>query len=166
MAPEEVWQEQYQQALDTDPVKRLTAAIGAGFTSWIMILSFGFILGFFTRMSGGVGTFKQALGVVSWASIISIGLASLVKLPLILKTESVVEVTLSLAALMPGVEPGSKMFVVLSSFGDFFSWWGLAVVIIGFQRVYNMERSAAVVSVLLPWALVTGIIVGFTVIFM
>ena len=40
-----------------------------------MVLLFGFILGFFARMGGGKGTFKQALGVVSWAALIPFGSA-------------------------------------------------------------------------------------------
>jgi len=166
MMPEEVWQEQYEASLNMSPAKNISSAVGSAFTSWVMIIAFGFLLGFFTRMSGGEGTFKQALGVVSWASLIPFGLASLVKLPLILMTESMLEVNMGLAALVPGSDPGSNLFAILSSYGDFFTWWGLALLIIGFQRVYGMERGAASVSVLLPWALVTAIPVGMALLFM
>jgi hypothetical protein len=166
MAPEEVWQEQYQQSLNISPMKNLTTAVGAGFTTWILIIVFAYLLGFFTRMSGGQGTFKQALGVVSWASIIPFGLASLVKLPLVLQTESMVEVNLGLVALAPGADPGSALFAILSSYGDFLTWWGLVVLVIGFERVFAMNRSSAAVSVLLPWALATAIPVGLTLILM
>ena len=77
MMPEETWQQQYEQALDPAPVGRILQAVGSGFTSWIMVLLFGFILGFFARMSGGQGTFKQALGVVSWGSLIPFCLATI-----------------------------------------------------------------------------------------
>lgn len=166
MMPEEVWQEQYEASLTMSVAKNLSSAVGAAFTTWIMILLFGFMLGFFTRMSGGTGTFKQALGVVSWASLIPFTLASIVKLPLVLMTESMLEVNLGLVALVPGAEPGSSLFAILTSYGDFFTWWGLVLLVIGFQRVFVMDRGPAAVSVLLPWALATAIPVGMALLFM
>ncbi len=166
MMPDDVWQEQYEAAMDISPVKNITSALGAGFTTWVMIIAFGFMLGFFARMGGGQGTFKQALGVVSWASLITFALASIVKLPLVLMTESMMEVNLGIVALAPNAEPGTGLFAILSSYGDFFTWWGLVILVIGFQRVYGMSRGAAAVSVLLPWALATAIPVGIALLIM
>ncbi len=166
MMPEDVWQQQYEASMDVSMAKNITSAVGAAFTTWIMILLFGFILGFFTRMGGGQGTFKEALGVVSWASLIPFGLSSLVKLPLVLVTESMLEVNLGLVALLPDADPGSGLFNIISAYGDFFTWWGLVVVIIGFQRVYGMDRGPAAVSVILPWALLTAIPVGIAMLVM
>ncbi len=166
MMPEEQWQEQYEAALDPAPLKRALTAVGAGFTSWVMVLLFGFILGFFARMGGGKGTFKQALGVVSWGALIPFGVGSLVKVPLVLATESVYQVQIGLAALAPGLEPTSKLSAVLQTYGDFFTWWGLVVLVIGFQRVFAMGRGAAAVAVILPWALCSAVPLGLTLLFM
>ncbi|MCP4571182.1 MAG: YIP1 family protein [bacterium] len=166
MMPEDQWQQQYDEALDPAPMKRAITAVGSGFTSWVMILVFGFILGFFARMGGGQGTFKQALGVVSWSSLLPFGVGVLIKLPLVLVTESVATVSVGLAALAPGLDPMSPLFQILNSYGDFFTWWGLFVLVVGFQRVFNMSRGAAAVAVLLPWALLTAIPVGLTLLFM
>ncbi|MGD9547230.1 MAG: YIP1 family protein [Candidatus Krumholzibacteriia bacterium] len=166
MMPEDVWQEQYEQALDPDPVKRIIQAVGSGFSSWVMILLFGFILGFFARMGGGKGTMKQALGVVSWGAVIPFAIGSVVKVPLILATESMYQVTIGLAALVPGRDPSSVLGQVLMTYGDFFTWWGLAVLVIGFQKVFSMSRGAAAVAVLLPWALASAVPLGIGLMFM
>lgn len=166
MMPEDVWQQQYEQALSPAPGKRTLEALGAGFSAWIMVIIFGFILGFFARMSGGRGTFKQSLGVVSWASLIPFGLAPLVKLPLVLATESVFKVTIGLAALVPGGDPSSPLFQVLMTYGDFFTWWGLAVLVTGYATVFGLSRNGAAMAVLLPWALCSAVPLGLSLLFM
>ena len=165
MMSEADWQAQYDQALDPPPLQRALSSLGAGFTTWIMVLIFGFILGFFARMGGGQGTFKQALGVVSWGALIPFVLATFIKMPLVMITGSIFQVNLGLAALVPGIEPSSALFQILSTYGDFLSWWGLAVLVIGFQKAFGMGRNGALVSVLLPWALCSAIPVGLAILF-
>jgi len=166
LVPAEVSDQQYEDARNLTPDKRLTQTGIAGFTTWLMVLIFGLILGFFVRLGGGDGSFKQALGIVSWGSVPVFVIGSLVKLPLILATESVYKVNIGLAALMPGADPGSFLFQLLMTYGDFFTWWGLVVVIIGFERVFKMGRSPAALSVLLPWALLSAIPLALSQIFM
>lgn len=166
MMPEDVWQQQYEQAMDPAPGKRVLESLGAGFSGWIMVLIFGFILGFFVRMSGGRGTFKQALGVVSWASLIPFGLGPVVKLPLVLTTESVVKVNIGLAALVPGQDTTSALTQVLTTYGDFFTWWGLGILVVGFSTVFGLNRNSAVVAVLVPWALASAIPLAIGLMFM
>lgn len=166
MVPEEQWQQQYEASMDPAPAKRLGTAVGAAFTAWVMVIVFGFILGFFARMGGGKGTFRQALGITSWAALLPFVLGSAVKVPLVLATESVQRVTFSLAALAPGLEPTSAPYQVLAAYGDFFTWWGLAVLVIGFGRVFAMGRGPAAAAVLLPWALGTAVPVGLALMFM
>jgi hypothetical protein len=166
MVPEDQWQQQYEQAMNPAPVSRAVSAVGAGFSTWIMVLVFGLVLGFFARMSGGQGTMKQAIGIVSWGALIPFTIASVVKLPLILATESVFRVSFSLAALIPGLEAGDKLFTVLSSFTDVFTVWGLVVLVIGFRRVFGMNIVAAQIAVVLPWLLCTGILTGVGLMFM
>lgn len=166
MLPEEQWQAQYDAAMNLSAGKRATQAVTAGFMGWLTILAFGLILGFFVRMSGGKGTFKQALAVTSWAALIPFALGPIIKAPLILVTESVFRVNLGLAALLPGAEPGSPLFQALLAYGDFLTWWGLAVLVIGFSRVFGLTRNAAITSVVLPWALLSLIPLGMALLFM
>lgn len=166
MAGEEAADKAYADATNITPAKRLTNAGLAGFSSWLMVLVFGLILGFFVRLGGGVGSFKQAIGIVSWGSLPLFFVNPLLKLPLILKTESVYKVNLGLAALMPDPDPSSLVFQVLMTFGDIFTWWGLILLIIGFERVFKMGRAAAAVSVLLPWALLSAVMLGLSLLVM
>lgn len=166
MMPEDEWQEQYDAAMNMPPAKRLFQSVGAGLTTWVMVILFSFILGFFARMSGGQGTFRQALGIGSWSALIPFGLASIVKMPLVLATESVFAVNIGLAALLPGGDPGSVPYQVLVTYGDLFTWWGLVVMIIGYQIVFRMTQKAAAVSVILPWILLAAIPLGLTLLFM
>ncbi len=166
MVPEEAMNQQYEDALDISPTKRLTQSGIAGFTTWLMILIFGLILGFFVRLGGGEGSFKQALGIVSWGSLPVFVISSLVKLPLIMQTESVFKVNIGLAALLPGAEPGSALFQTLMTYGDFMTWWGLFLLVIGFEKVFKIGRSVAVLSVLLPWVLLSAVPLALSLIFM
>lgn len=166
MIPEDAWQQQYDQAMNPTPVKRVLQGVFAGLAAWASVIVFGLILGFFVRMGGGQGTMKQALGVVSWASLLPFGLGVLIKLPLVLMTESVMNVAIGLAAFAPGDDPVSPLRQILQSYGDFFTWWGLVVLIIGFSRVFKLGRGAATVSVLLPWALATAVPLALSLIMM
>jgi len=166
MIPEDVAEQQYEEARNITQDKRITQSGIAGFTTWLMVLIFGLILGFFVRLGGGDGSFKQALGIVSWGSLPVFAIASVVKMPLSLMTDSVFKGNIGLAALMPGGDPKSFLFQALMTYGDFFTWWGLVLVIIGFERVFKMGRSAAVLSVLLPWALLSAIPLALGQIFM
>jgi hypothetical protein len=166
MVPEETADQQYEDALNMSPAKRATQSGIGGFTTWLMILVFGLVLGFFVRMGGGTGTFNQALGIVSWGAIPVFVISSLVKIPLILATESVYKVNIGLAALLGGGDPQSPLFMILMTYGDFFSWWGLFLLIVGFERVFRVGRSAAVLSVVLPWALLSAIPLALSILFM
>jgi hypothetical protein len=166
MMPEDQWQAMYDDAMNVSTGKRITQSLTGGFMGWLTVIVFGFILGFFARMGGGKGSFRQALGVTSWAALLPFALGPLVKLPIVLATESVFEVNLGLAALLPGGEPGSPLFQVLLTYGDFLTWWGLAVLVIGFSRVFGLARQAAIVSVVLPWALLSLVPLALTLLFM
>jgi len=166
MIPEEAAEQQYEEARNISPAKRLTQSGIAGFTTWLMVLIFGLILGFFVRLGGGEGSFKQALGIISWGSVPVFVISSLVKLPLILQTESVFKVNIGLAALVPGAEHGSPLVLTLMTYGDFFTWWGLFLLVIGFERVYKIGRSVAVLSVLLPWVLLSAVPLALSLLFM
>lgn len=160
LMPPGEWEKAYAEALDPPPTKRILQSLGAGLSTWVMILILGFALGFFARMSGGQGSFKQALGIVHWASLIPFGLVIIVKTPLIMMTESMMQVNIGLVALLPDADPGSALSQILGTYGDFSNWWGLAVLVIGFRQVFRMTGGAAAVSVLLPWALMVAIPVG------
>lgn len=166
MMPEDQWQEQYDATLNVPQDKRIWQSVGAGLATWVMALLFSLILGFFARMGGGQGTFRQAMGIGVWASVITFGFASVVKLPLVLATESVFSVNLGLAALLPDGDPSTALYKVLMTYGDLFTWWGLIVLVIGFRQVFGMSQRSAAVSVILPWILLSAVPLGISLLFM
>lgn len=155
--PPEALEEAYRQALDPTPGKLAIEALKVGVTTWVMILLVSLIFGFFAKMSGGQGRMKQALGIVHWASVLPFALFTVIKLPLVLATESVLRTNIGLSALLPDADPGSALYQILVQYGDFGSWWGLYVMIIGFAVVYRLSGKAAAAAVLLPWALAMAV---------
>ena len=151
MIPEDVRQEQYEKALHPTPTMRLLQAAQAGFFVIIQTMLLGLLLGLFAKLSGGTGRVVQAMGITAWAGLIPMVLGSLVTLPIILQTESFFGTTIGLAALLPDGDPSSLPFKLLFMFGDFFSWWGVAVLVIGFKRVYGLSQGAAATTVIMVW---------------
>lgn len=166
MMPEDQWQKMYDEALYPTPLKRALSAVQGAVTTVLMITVFGLVLGFFVRMGGGRGSFRQALGVTAWASLIPFGIGTLIKAPLVLATESVFRASLGLAAVLPDGNPSSPLYQVLMTYGDFVTWWGLFVLVIGFQQVFHLSRGAAATTVLLTWALLSAIPLGISLLVM
>ncbi len=154
-----------EKAVASGSRNKLGSIINIGLNSWAVTIVFGLVLGFFVKMAGGQGSFSQALGIVHWAALIPNGLGVLIKLPLVLATGEFARITLSPAAFLPAEATGSFLFVFLSYFAEATVWWGLVVIIIGFERVFGLERGPAALSVILPWALATGIMAGFRLVF-
>jgi hypothetical protein len=166
LVPEADWQKQYDAAMNPTLAKRITDSFLGGVSSAVMVMIFSYVISFFVRMSGGVGTKSQGMGVGTWSALIPVGVASIVKLPLILMTESVYVVNIGAAAFLPDPGPHSKLYMLLSTYGDLITWWGIIVMVIGFQRVYSLSRGAAATSVILPWALMSLIPLGVALIIM
>jgi hypothetical protein len=160
MMSEEEWQADYEEVLDPTPTKRLTHALTGGIGTWIIVFIYGLLFLLFGKLAGGQASFKQVLGVTYWAMIIPFALGALLRLPLIFAKQSVFGVSIGLAALAPNLEVTSALFQALVAFGDFFVWWGLVVVIIGYQKVNDFPRGKAAVVVIMPWLLITAALYG------
>jgi len=154
-----------EKAMVSGEQNKLGSIISTGLNSWAVTIVFGLVLGFFAKMAGGQGSFPQALGIVHWAALIPYGLGTLIKLPLILNTGEYCRITLSPAAFLPADSVGSFFFVMLAYFAEVTIWWGLLVVVVGFEKVFGLNRGPAFLSVVLPWALVTGVMAGFRLVF-
>lgn len=144
---------------------KLSAILGNGLQTWAMCIVFAFVLYFFVRLAEGQGRLPQALGIVHWAALIPYGVGTLVKLPIILQTGRYEATTLSAAAFLPDEAVGGTLFNFLAYFTDVTQWWGLALLVIGFGRVFGLARRPAILSVLLPWALATAVQAAFRSIF-
>jgi hypothetical protein len=162
---DEQWQEQYDRSLDPTAVDRLKASIGAAVGVWFVTFIYGLFYLLFGKLAGGTGNFKQVMGVTFWAVLIPYGLGSLLKFPLVMAKQSVMEVSLGLAALAPNAEILSTPYQALYFFGDLFVWWGLVVTIIGFQKIHDFTGGKAATVVLMPWLLITGALFGLNMLF-
>jgi hypothetical protein len=155
--PEAKWQQQYQASLNPTLLKRVGSGLGGGIGTWVSAFLLAAILHGFCRMSGGKGRFKHMLSLVYWTGLIPFGLAHLLRLPLVLIKESQIGVTLGLGALAGGLGYTSFVYQLLVTYGDFAIWWALVLLVIGVKEVYELSRAAATVTVILPWALLSGV---------
>lgn len=151
MIPEDVREQQYEQALHPTPRQRLMQGVQGGFFVIIQTMLLGLLLGFFAKLSGGTGRVVQAMGITAWAGLVPMALGALITLPIIMQTESFFGTSIGLAALLPDGDPSSTLYKFLYMFGDFFTWWGVALLVIGFERVYGLGRNAAAVTVIMVW---------------
>lgn len=151
---------QMARAENPSIAKRVVQFLSAAAGIWTATFIAALVYLLFTRLAGGTGTLKQVLGVVFWAGIISTGLGSLVRLPLVLAKGSVIEVSTGLGLL---VEPNplSLSYMTLNSF-DLFSLWSVAVTSIGFEKIHGFGRGKAAVVTIVPWALMTAVVIGIT----
>ncbi|MHB8079210.1 MAG: Yip1 family protein [Candidatus Krumholzibacteriia bacterium] len=147
-----------EQALNPGPAKRIASTVSAAAFGWIAVFVAGLVFLLFGRLAGGTGTFRQVMGVVFWAGLISYGLGTLVKLPLVLAKHSVMEVSTGLGAFAPG-DPLSLGYQLLGIF-DLFSIWAVAVMVIGFEKIHGFARGKAVVVTVLPWLLMSLVMIG------
>jgi hypothetical protein len=157
MMPEEQWQEQYRESLTPTMLKRVGDGAGGGIAVCISAVILAAVLNLFAKLSAGRGRFKQMLALVFWTGLIPYGLATVLKYALVLAKESVVGVSIGLAALVPDPDYTSALYQFLLTFGDFTMWWALAALVLGVEVVYELRRGTAAVVVLLPWALLSGV---------
>jgi hypothetical protein len=151
MIPEEVREQQYEQALNPSTGQRLGQALQGAFFVLVQMILLALLLGWFVKLSGGTGRIVQSMGIVAWGALIPMGLGPLLTLPIILQTESFFGTSIGLAALLPDGDPSSMLYKVLYMFGDFFTWWGVALLVIGYKRVYGLSQGAAATTVILVW---------------
>lgn len=159
------WNELLEKVEDTSFETRLRGSLGAGFMMWILVIVVGLVLGFFVKMANGKGTAWQAVSVASWSYVPPLVFASIVKVPLVFYTESASEVNIGIAALVD-VDQSGALWKIINLYGDFSIWWCLALLVVGFGRVFRIARRTAAVTVLLPWFLLSLIVLGYQLFFM
>ena len=159
-------QEIAEGAREITPTRRVLQALQDSIVNLVFIMLFGLALGMFAQLSGGQVKYGQALGITVWGAVPVYALNMLVRIPLAYATGSVFRYSVGLAALAPGADTGSFLFKVLYNYGDFFTWWGLVLVIIGFRRVFGMALGPAILSVILPWIVMMAFPLGIMLLFM
>lgn len=131
--------------------QRLFATIGQLVIIPIIYFLLGGIMYFVgSVVLGGDSSYKKVLSVWSWSSCIGI-LAFIIMTPLIL-SKGTMNVSLSLALLLPSDAIDTTLYNVLKHF-DFFTMWELAVFAYGFALIYKFKMAKAYVSVGILWGI-------------
>jgi hypothetical protein len=118
------------------------------------------------RLFGGEIDFRRALATTVHG-LLPFLVASLVAIPVILSRETIAfEETFSgnfLASHAAAFadDDASAVTTALLSSVDLFSIWCIVLLVIGFGRVANLTRGAAIATVLIPWLVGVAIKVGF-----
>jgi len=159
LMPAEDLEEAYAQFEDLSAMDRVLNGMQAGFGVLVMVFVLSAVYLLFSRLAGGRGTYPQLLGVLFWANFVSVGLASLVKLPLILAKGSSLTVSLGPALFFAGRGPLDPVFQFLSFF-DVFSLWGLALIVLGLEKIHGFTRGKAAAVGGSAWLLIVLVMYG------
>ena len=146
-----------------DKAVRISASIGKVFTYISPVLSLigllviaGIVLLAF-RIFGGEGDFKQAFSVTCYSSIPTI-IKSVVTLIIIvakggiIPAQALATLVRSNLGFLVDYKANPVAFALLSSF-DIFSFWFLALLIIGFSYVARVSKTKAAVTIISLWIL-------------
>src|SRR3954447_1826886 len=147
-----------------DKAVRISASIGKVFTYISPVLSLigllviaGIVLLAF-RIFGGEGDFKQAFSVTCYSSIPTI-IKSVVTLIIIvakggiIPAQALATLVRSNLGFLVDYKTNPVAFALLSSF-DIFSFWFLALLIIGFSYVARVSKVKAAVTIISLWIIV------------
>ncbi len=143
--------QQKEQFTENPMLWRALFSIGSLFVFPVWFLALTGIFYFVgSVILGGDATFKKLLSVVCWSGCIFI-LSTIVTVPLVMAKGNV-NVSLSLALLLPAEAIDTRLYTLLSKF-DFFTIWFLAVFATGFGIIYRFTTAKAYTAVGILWAI-------------
>lgn len=129
---------------------------------WYVIIAGVLLLAF--RLMGGDGNFKQAFSVTlySWLPMVILTIVSSVVVLLRGSYDPTQSATLvkSNPAFLVDLKEQPILFSLLSSF-DLFTIWMIVLLVIGFSAISKFSRAKSAVIVLVMWAVMIVIKVGF-----
>jgi hypothetical protein len=143
--------QQEEMFADNPLIWRVVFSIGSlfAFSVWFLALA-GIFYFVGSVILGGDSSFKRLLSVVCWSGCILI-LSTIVTVPLMMAKGNM-NVSLSLALLLPAEAIDTRLYTLLSKF-DFFMIWFIAVFATGFGIVYKFTTAKAYTAVGILWAI-------------
>jgi len=144
----EAIENQFTENVNTQRIITLVSQIIVTPIIFLALAGIFYLVG--TIAMGGDTSYKKVLSVLSWSMCIFI-LSTIVTVPLIIAKGNM-NVSLSLALLLPGDAIGTKLHTFLSKF-DFFTIWFLAVFATGFGIIYRFTTARAYTAVGILWAI-------------
>ncbi len=151
--------EQYARFEEISTGRRIAAGVQAGLGILVTLLFLSALYHLAAKITGGQGGFRHTLGIVCWANIVGLALASLVKIPLVLARGSSMDLSFGPALLVADRGPLDALFQVLSLF-DLFTVWTVVLVVVGFEQVHGLARGRAAAAVVTIWLLVSLVMIG------
>lgn len=158
--PDSQKQESADQAISM--MKKFWAVgIGVGF---IVVLAFYLLGGLALHIGGknimkGEGSYLQALSIFGYSGLVDI-LAGIIKVPLMMANQTI-RVDTGLGMLIATDQTRTPLYVFLSKF-DLFTFWQLAILIIGLSMLYKFSRGKSAALVIGLWLIWVLLSVGFT----
>ena len=159
MIPEEDMAEMYAKyeapTVGARVLQGAQSGIGAALMLFVMVL----IYQLFCKLAGGQGNLRQTAGVVYWSSVVSLGLGSLIKWPLVLAKGSSMGVAIGPAIFVVDRGPTDALYQLLSIF-DLFTVWGVLLMVIGLGLVHEFVRNKATTVVVTTWLFLSLVLFG------
>lgn len=112
------------------------------------------------RLVSSEGAYIPALSVLLYAGLINTLLGNLVRTFLILSRKSVMQMTTSLAMLLPSADIASTPYILLSQF-DLFQLWMTGVLGYGLAAVFKIPVKKGLILAFVFWALKAAVNIGF-----
>ncbi len=159
MMPEEDLAEMYAKYEAPTTSARVIQGVQSGVGAAVMLFIMALIYLLFCRLAGGRGTLIQTAAVVYWSSVVSLGLASLVKWPLVLAKGSSLGVAIGPAVFVADRGPTDALVQLLSIF-DLFTVWGVLLMVIGLGQVHDFARNKATTVVVTTWLFLSLVLFG------
>ena len=134
--------EMYARFEEISPGQRVLQGFQAGVGVLFSLIVVAGVLHLAAKVAGGQASFRHTLAVVSWANIVGVALASLIKWPLILARGSSLGIAFGPAVLVADRGPTDALFQLLS-FLDVLTIWTVVLMAIGLERVHALPRGKA-----------------------
>ena len=137
-------------------------AVGLG-VGFIAIVILYFLGGLFLHIGGknilkGEGVYLQTLSVFGYSGLVDV-LASIIKIPLMIANQTM-RIDTGLGMLVAEGQTRTPLYVFLSKF-DIFTFWQLAILIVGLSMLYKFSKGKTAVLVIVLWLIWVLISVGF-----
>jgi hypothetical protein len=162
--PEEQREQIIEQSRDSSTAAHIKAAAGGGVGVLVFLMVIAGVLWLGQKILGGQGGFKATLSAATHGAFIVLGLGALARLPLILKKQSVFEVSFSPAAFVDAPVTSSTYRLLANL--DVFAIWAVIVMGLGLAALCRFGKGKGIGLSVVLWLLLAAVGYAMTSLFM